>query len=269
MNERLDIIIIGAGVVGLSIAKTLSEMGKDALVLEREKSFGMGTSSRNSEVIHAGLYHAPEMLKTILCLHGKHALYDYAEARLIPYKRCGKLVVANGPQELSKFEQIRENAQNCGIDDLKMLTEEECNALEPDISAVAGIFSPSSGVIDTHSYMQSLLGNFENAGGQAVFNTNVTAIEQSTSGFSITTNDDYVINCSLLINAAGLGAMKIAHMIDALGKDKIPELIMAKGHYFSYSGKTNFKHLVYPIPFVGGLGVHLTLAYGRRDKIWA
>ena len=259
MNDKIDIVIIGAGVVGLSIAKALSESSKDVIILEREKSFGMGISSRNSEVIHAGLYHPPEMLKTTLCLKGKHALYDYAASRHIPHMKCGKLLVASGDQKLSKLEQIKINAENCGIDDLKMLTKEECHALEPDISAVAGIFSPSSGVIDTHAYMLSLLGDCENAGGQAVFNTNITAIDKNKDGFTITTNDDYAINCSLLINAAGLGAMNIAHMISDLDADNIPKLIMAKGHYFSYSGRTNFKHLVYPLPFVGGLGIHLTL----------
>lgn len=259
MIDHINTIIIGAGVVGLAIAKALAKVNNNLLVIEKEKSFGMGISSRNSEVIHAGLYFEPSMLKSSLCVSGKAALYQYATKRNIPHKRCGKLLVASSSNEIAKLEAININAKNCGIDDLTMLTQKECHALEPDVKAVTGILSPSSGVIDTHAYMLSMLTDLENAGGQAVFNTEVTAIVKTPDGFLLTTNDDYQISCDQLINAAGLGAMKIAHMIDALDKKHIPELVMAKGCYFSYSGKTNFKHLIYPLPFVGGLGIHLTL----------
>ena len=258
-DDHVEIIIIGAGVIGLAIAKTLTESGREVLILEKEKSFGMGISSRNSEVIHAGLYFAPDMLKTTLCVSGKKQLYEYANDRHIPHKKCGKLLLATNSAECEKLQQIKLNAEKCGIDDLQSLTKEQCEELEPDISAVSGIYSPSSGVIDSHSLMLSLLGDAENAGGQAVFNTTINAITQISNGFLITTQDGFQITSKILINAAGLGAMNIAHMIDALDKALIPELIMAKGHYFSYSGKTNFKHLVYPVPFQGGLGVHLTL----------
>ncbi len=226
----------------------------------------MGISSRNSEVIHAGLYFPPNMLKTKLCITGKHQLYEYAQKRKIAYKKCGKLLVACSIHEITKLEHIKLNAENCGIDDLTWLTKDQCHALEPDISAVAGILSPSSGVIDTHAYMFSLLGDLENSGGQAVYNTKITAITKIPTGFEIKTNDNYSIQCKTLINAAGLGAMDIAHMIEALDKKYIPKLVMAKGHYFSYSGKTNFKHLIYPLPFVGGLGVHLTIDMSGKVK---
>ena len=259
MSDHVDTVIIGAGVIGLSLARTLSRLKKNVLILEREKSFGMGVSSRNSEVIHAGLYFEADMLKSSLCVRGKEMLYQYAAKRHIPHKRCGKLLVACTEAELPKLEWIRQNAENCGVYDLELLTKDDCAALEPDISAVGGILSPSSGVIDSHSFMLCLLADTENSGGQVVFNTIISAIEKTASGFKITTSDDYSISCDLLINAAGLGAMKIAHMIEALDKSHIPELVMAKGHYFSYSAKTNFRHLVYPLPFQGGLGVHLTL----------
>ncbi len=259
MSDHIDYVIIGAGVVGLCIGRMLGIRGNDVLILEKEKSYGMGVSSRNSEVIHAGLYFPPKMLKSSLCLSGKQMLYQYATERNIPHKQCGKIVVASGILELPKLEAIKTNAEKCGVDDLRLLSEKECLELEPDLNAAAGIFSPSSGVIDTHAYMTALLGDLENNGGQAVYNTEITAIEKISPGFKITTNDDYNISCSNLINAAGLGAMKIAKMIDALDKKYIPPLVLAKGSYFSYSGKTNFKHLIYPVPFVGGLGIHLTL----------
>lgn len=259
MSDHINTVIIGAGVIGLAIAKALTEQGDDLLILEKEKSFGMGASSRNSEVIHAGLYFSPHMLKTQACVRGKEMLYQYAKERHIPHKRCGKLLVASHEAELPKLSEIKINAANCGVTDLEELSRDECKALEPDISAVAGLFSPSSGVIDSHSLMLSLVGDIESSGAMIAYNTNIAAIEKKGSIFKITTTDDYSITCNRLINAAGLGAQKIAAKIGELDKCHIPELIMAKGHYFSYSGKTNFKHLVYPLPFQGGLGVHLTL----------
>tara|TARA_R110002096_G_scaffold416576_3_gene619629 strand:+ start:69066 stop:70154 length:1089 start_codon:yes stop_codon:yes gene_type:complete len=259
MQDHVNTIVIGAGVIGLAIAKKLSEHGREVLVLEKEKNFGMGISSRNSEVIHAGLYFSPNMLKSKLCISGKDQLYQYARSRGIPHRRCGKLLVACSEAELFKLEQIKLNAEFCGVDDLESLSAADCLKLEPDLSAVAGLFSPSSGVIDSHSLMVSLLGDLENAGGQAVFKTTIKRIEKTSSGFLITLNDDYQISSNILINAAGLGAMDVAHLIDALDKSLIPELVMAKGHYLSYCGRTNFKHLVYPLPFQGGLGIHLTL----------
>ncbi len=259
MIDHIQTIIIGAGVVGLAIGKKLTKSGHEVLILERKKSFGMGISSRNSEVIHAGLYFDKEWLKTQFCVSGKEMLYEYAASRHIPHKRCGKLLVASSKHELEKLENIKSNAIKNGIIDLKSISGAQCTKLEPDIHAFEGIFSPSSGVIDSHSLMQSLLADIENNGGQVVYNTEITAIEKTAGGFKIIMEDNYAITCDTLINAAGLGAQKIASLIDALDKSLIPELVMAKGCYFSYSGKTNFNHLVYPLPFKGGLGIHLTL----------
>ncbi|MEZ5759323.1 MAG: NAD(P)/FAD-dependent oxidoreductase [Emcibacteraceae bacterium] len=259
MTDHIEIIIIGAGVIGLAIARSLAEKGHEVLVIEKETGFGMGISSRNSEVIHAGLYFAPEMLKTTLCIKGRERLYDYAKSRHIPHNRCGKLIVATSQDEIPKLRQIYQNAKNCGINDLDYLTKEQCKNIEPDIIAEAGLFSPSSGIIDSHSYMVSLLGDLEAAGGKIAYNVTIRSIEKSDGVFLVSTNDDYQISSKMLINAAGLGAMNIAHLIKDLDPGSIPDLVMAKGHYFSYSGKTRFRHLVYPIPFVGGLGVHLTL----------
>ncbi len=259
MTDRVETIVLGAGVIGLAIAKKLAELGHQIMILEKESSFGMGVSSRNSEVIHAGLYFNESWLKTKLCVTGKELLYGYAESRHIPYKRCGKLMVASSPTELAKLEQIKSQAAKNGVLDLKPLSATMCRDLEPDIHAVEGVFSPSSGVIDTHSLMQSLLADVETAGGQAVFNTEVAEIEKAADGFKITLVDGYSLECTRLINAAGLGAQNLAHKIDTLDNSLIPDLVMAKGCYFSYSGQSKFNHLVYPLPFQGGLGIHLTL----------
>lgn len=226
----------------------------------------MGVSSRNSEVVHAGLYFRQNQLKTKLCVEGKHKLYQYASSRNIPHKRCGKLLVASSNNELDKLDQIHTQATKNDVIDLIPLTKDQCFELEPDISAVAGLFSPSSGVIDSHSLMFSLLGDVENAGGQVAYNIDIDAITKSESGFNIRFADAYEISCNNLINAAGLGAQKIAQKIDVMDTSEVPKLVMAKGHYFSYSGKTNFKHLVYPLPFQGGLGIHLTLDMGGGVK---
>lgn len=259
MTEHIGTIIIGAGVIGLAIAKKLAENGHEAIVLERKGNFGMGISSRNSEVIHAGLYFDKNWFKTKFCVSGKKRLYEYAVARGIPHRRCGKLLVASSDGELSKLERIKKTAHENGVPDLMPLSRLQCLELEPDINAVEGLFSPSSGVIDSHTLMQSLVADTENAGGQVVYNTEVTTIEKSANGFKLIMKDGYEIYCKNLINAAGLGAQKIARSLDALDKKLVPDLVLAKGCYFSYSGRTNFSHLVYPLPFQGGLGIHLTL----------
>jgi L-2-hydroxyglutarate oxidase LhgO len=259
MIDHIHTIIIGAGVVGLAIGKALAKPGHEVIILEHEKSFGMGISSRNSEVIHAGLYFDKDWLKTQFCVSGKEMLYDYAASRHITYKRCGKLLIASSKHELEKLENIKRNAMRNGVMDLKPLSGTKCSELEPDIHAIEGVFSPSSGVIDSHALMQSLLADIDNDGGQVVYNTEIVAIEKKANGFKIIMQDGYPITCNNLINAAGLGAQKIAGTIDALDKSLIPDLVMAKGCYFSYSGRTNFNHLVYPLPFRGGLGIHLTI----------
>jgi len=263
MNNLLDVIIIGAGVNGLSIAKALSSKSLDVLVLEKEDNFGMGISSRNSEVIHAGIYNPPGFLKSSLCVSGNRKLYQYANARNIPHNACGKLIIASNKSELSRLESLKKNAEKCGVNDLELINADQCHKFEPDINAFAALHSPTSGIIDSHTYMMSLVADIENQNGQIVYRTEIIAIEKTTNGFSITTknrdNETYTLSCCLLINAAGLGAMDIAQMIDALDKKHVPELHYAKGNYFSYSGKNAFHKLIYPLPAIGGLGIHLTL----------
>ena len=266
MTDHQDIIIIGAGVIGLSVGKHLAEMGRDVVILEKEKHFGMGTSSRNSEVIHAGLYFAPDWLKTKLCVRGKEMLYQYASIRHIPHKRCGKILVASETDEIEKLKTIKEKAANNGVDDLTNLSQQEIHKLEPDIAGLEGLLSPSSGIINSHILMVNMIGDIEENGGMIAYNIEIDAIEKHNSGFKVTMKDGYALTCNMLINAAGHGAQELARKIDALPSHLIPDRIMAKGHYFSYSGKASFKHLVYPLPNKGSLGLHLCIDTGGGVK---
>lgn len=266
MTDHQDIIIIGAGVVGLSIGKHLAEMGRDVIILEKEKHFGMGTSSRNSEVIHAGLYFAPEWLKTQLCVRGKELLYQYSDFRHIPHQRCGKIIVASEADEIHKLENIKEKAAKNGVTDLTNLSQSEIKRLEPDIAGLEGLFSPSSGIIDSHMLMVNMIGDIEDNGGMIAYNIDIERIEKHNSSFKVTMKDGYALTCNTLINSAGLGAQELARKIDVMPSHLIPERIMAKGHYFTYSAKANFKHLVYPLPNKGSLGLHLCIDTGGGVK---
>ncbi|MCC3861075.1 NAD(P)/FAD-dependent oxidoreductase [Pseudemcibacter aquimaris] len=266
MSDHQDIIVIGAGVIGLSIAKHLSEAGREVLVLEKEKHFGMITSSRNSEVIHAGLYFAPDWLKTKLCVRGKELLYEYAAQRHIPHQRCGKILVAMSDAEQERLDDIKSKAELNGVHDLTPLSKADIKNIEPDISGEAGLFSPSSGIIDSHMHMVNMIGDIEDNSGMIAYNVEIAAIEKLNHGFKIIMADGYTLTCNLLINAAGLGAQKLATKIDAMSSELIPPRVMAKGHYFSYTGKTNFKHLVYPVPGKGSLGLHLCIDTGGGVK---
>lgn len=266
MTDHQDIIIIGAGVIGLSIGKHLAENGRDVLILEKEKHFGMETSSRNSEVIHAGLYFEPDWLKTKFCVSGKEMLYQYAAKRHIPHLRCGKMMVASEKDEIPRLDIIKEKATKNGVTDLTRLSQAKIHNLEPDIAGLEGLFSPSSGIINSHMLMVNMLGDLEDKGGNVAYGIEIAAIEKIKTGLKITMADGYSLTCNILINAAGLGAQSIAAKIDALSSSHIPSLVLAKGHYFSYSGKTNFKHLIYPLPGKGSLGLHLCIDTGGGVK---
>ncbi|MBX8813114.1 NAD(P)/FAD-dependent oxidoreductase [Pseudochrobactrum algeriensis] len=262
--EKTACVIAGAGVVGLAIAREMAMRGFETLVLEAEHMIGTQTSSRNSEVIHAGIYYEPDSLKARFCVEGKERLYAYAQAQGIPYKRCGKLIVATSEAQHSALDKIIARAEACGVHDLQRLSAAEAQALEPSIRCTAALFSPSTGIIDSHALMLSLQGDAENHGAAIAFNTEILCVEQIDGGFSITTRDresgeEFTLEAERFINAAGLGAQAIAATIDGLAPEHIPALHLAKGNYFSASGKNPFSHLIYPVPVDGGLGVHLTL----------
>jgi L-2-hydroxyglutarate oxidase LhgO len=267
MTDQLDCVVIGAGVVGLAIGRSLALAGREVVVLEAEPEIGMHTSSRNSEVIHAGLYYEEDSLKAELCVLGKKLLYDYCASRHVPFQRIGKLIVASHRSELAKLEQIREKAARNGVTDLELLGMNEIAAREPAIVAEAALYSPSTGIIDSHSLMTSLQGEIEDAGGYIVTNSRVTEIRKVSHGFKIRIDgSDDLFVCEVLVNSAGLFASDVARRIEGLPPRASHPTRYAIGHYFAYQGKSPFNHLVYPVPEDGGLGIHATNDMGGMAR---
>lgn len=266
--DEVETIVIGAGVVGLAIGRALSLAGQDVLVLEAEPDFGTGISSRNSEVIHAGIYYPEGSLKARACVEGKALLYDYVKARHVPYRNCGKFIVASHADQVGKLEEIKGKAERAGVFDLEWVTTDRLKAEEPHVHAVAALWSPSTGVIDSHGLMQALLADIETHGGQLVCQTPVERVAVDGDGFTVTTGgpDPFSIRCKTLVNAAAFGAHQIALNTEGLDPAHVPPLYYARGCYFTISGKPAFTHLIYPVPEPGGLGVHVTLDMGGQVK---
>lgn len=269
--DSVDCVVIGAGVVGLAVAKACAEKGLETILLEQSNAIGTQTSSRNSEVIHAGIYYPKDSLKAKLCVQGRDMLYKYCDANHIDYKRCGKLIVASDKTQIPKLQQIMQTGLENGVLDLQWLDQKQTKLLEPSLNCVASIVSPSTGIIDSHSLMLSLLGNFEAAGGLLAYYSPVTSAyvldnDCNNICLNIGKDDAMQIKAKYVINCAGLYAIELAHNIKGLSKETIPTGRYAKGSYYAYSGKAPFKHLIYPVPQDGGLGVHLTLDLAGRAK---
>jgi len=264
--ERIDCAVIGAGVVGLAVARALALAGREVIVLESEGAIGTGTSSRNSEVIHAGIYYPKGSLKARLCVQGKAALYAYAEARGVPYRRCGKLIVATSADQVGELESIIAKARANGVNDLVLLTREQALSLEPQLQCVAAVHSPSTGIVDSHALMLALQGDLENAGGMVALKSPVKCGDCADGHIDLTADDGTVLRCSTVVNAAGLAAPALARRFAGLNADCVPAAHFAKGNYFVLSGRAPFSRLVYPVPEPGGLGVHLTLDLGGQAK---
>ncbi len=269
MSKDVDCIILGAGVLGLALARELTLHNKSVLLLEQTGGIGNGVSSRNSEVIHAGIYYPLHSLKARLCVEGKQALYEYCTQRQVPVSAIGKLVVANGAEQEIKLQQLLDNAIACGVHDLQWLTAAQAQALEPELRCSAALLSPSTGIIDTHAYMLALQGDAEHAGAQCVFHTRFrTAKALPEGGWSVQVDgeDSFSVSCDYLINAGGLESVPNAQRIQGLPSHSIPTAYLCKGSYFSLAGKSPFKHLLYPMPTQAGLGVHLTLDLGGQAR---
>lgn len=268
--DVVDVVVIGAGVVGLAVARALALSskfaGKDLLVLETANAIGTGTSSRNSEVIHAGIYYPQGSLKAQLCVEGKAMLYDYCESRGIGFKRCGKLIVATSEAQVAQLQGIIAKAAANGVNDLVLLNREQARELEPQLECVAAIHSPSTGIIDSHVLMLSLQGDFENAGGLTVLNSAVAGVFIASDAIKIVMQDGTEIHTKTLVNAAGLSAPLIAKSMQGLDAKFVPTAYFAKGNYFMLSGQSPFNRLIYPVPEAAGLGVHLTLDLGGQAK---
>jgi len=268
MSEKVDAIVIGAGVVGLAIARELSALGKEVVIVEADKAIGMGTSSRNSEVIHAGIYYPQGSLKARLCVEGKDRLYDFCKSHGVPYKNLGKLIVATSPEQISQLSLIQEKARKNGVNDLKLLDKEATQKLEPNLRAEAALLSPSTGIIDTHAYMLALLGDAENKGAMLALNSPVLSATFDETGLNLEIGGEspMTLAADIIVNSAGLSAIPLAHTFNGLSKDTIPKAYYCKGSYFSLGAKAPFKHLIYPVPEEAGLGVHLALDMGGQAR---
>ncbi len=267
--DNVDVIIVGAGVIGLAIAAKLSQQFNDVLIIDKNSNFGEETSSRNSEVIHAGIYYPQNSLKAKFCVQGKKMLYQYCLARHIPVNKIGKLLVAHGDEEEAFLKQTLITAKNNGVDDLTWLNQSELKKLEPELLASAALLSPSTGIIDSHAYMQSLLAQAQENNAIFVAQTAMESALPTSDGFEvnlISQGEPLTISCKYLINCAGLHSETLAKTITGLDKSFIPKMHWCRGHYFSYQGKSPFKQLIYPIPSDNGLGIHASLDISGQLK---
>jgi L-2-hydroxyglutarate oxidase LhgO len=269
MTHTVDTIVIGAGVVGLAVARELAQAGDEVIVLEKNRGIGEETSSRNSEVIHAGLYYPEGSLKARLCVEGRAELYDYCKAKGVAYSRCGKVIVAVTDAQRGKLETLHHIGRANGVDDLEWLSAAETHALEPNVRAAAGLWSPSTGIVDSHALMLALRGDLENAGGSVAVLSRFVAGQRDGAALRLrceTDGEELELSARTVVNAAGLHATGVAHALGDLAPSSIPRPRYAKGNYFVYTGKSPFTHLVYPLPEDGGLGVHATLDLAGRAR---
>jgi len=266
--ERVETIIIGAGVIGLAVARVLAQKGHEVLILESESAVGTVTSARNSGVIHAGIYYKPGSLKARVCVEGRDRLYAYLKERDSPHRRCGKLIVATAEGQIGKLYEWKAIAEQNAVENLRMLSPSEARAMEPEVTCAAALYSPDTGIIDTHNYILSLLGDAEAAGATLALRAPVAGGVITADGFvlDVAGESPMQIMCSTLINAGGLGAQDFARRLHGLDATTIPPLVLAKGNYFSMSGKPPFKMLIYPLPVLGSSGLHATCDLSGRVR---
>lgn len=269
--EQVDAVVIGAGVVGLAVARALALAGREVLVLEAAESFGTATSARNSEVIHAGIYYPQGSLKARLCVEGKELLYGYCAERGIAHRRCGKLIVATSAAQVDELRAIRQRAAANGVGDLQLLTQAEALALEPHLACEAALLSPSTGIVDSHGLMLSLLGDVENAGGMLAVHSEVKSLAaqegRAQPAIQLIVGEERTeLLARTVVNAAGLQAPALAARTQGFDARHVPRAFFAKGNYFTLAGRAPFSRLIYPVPEPGGLGVHLTLDMGGQAK---
>lgn len=268
MTERVECVVMGAGVVGLAVARALALSGREVWVLEATGGIGTGASSRNSEVVHAGIYYPARSLKARLCVQGKHMLYAYCGERGIPHSRLGKLIVAAEEAEVPVLDTIRAKAAVNGVDDLEWLGPEDTHRLEPALRAAAALLSPSTGIVDSHALMLGFQGDIENAGGAVVCHAPILSGSATPGGFLLQVGGDepMELSCEVLVNAIGLYAPDVARHIAGIPPETIPKPHLCKGSYYSLSGRAPFRRLIYPVPEAAGLGVHLTLDLGGQAR---
>ncbi|AMJ63316.1 NAD(P)/FAD-dependent oxidoreductase [Bosea sp. PAMC 26642] len=264
----IDCLVIGAGVVGLAVARALALAGREVVIAEAADAIGTQTSARNSEVIHAGIYYPTGSLKAKVCVEGRQRLYAYLDERGLPYKACGKIIVATSAAQRPALETIAARAKASGVDSLFYLDAAGARAREPEVTCEIALFSPETGVIDSHAYMLSLLGECEAAGGSLALNTPILGWRREAEGFSVDFGGDDPTTYSVrtIVNSAGHGAPRLLATLEGFPPEHVPVQHFAKGNYFALLGKQPFSHLVYPIPEAAGLGIHATIDMAGRVK---
>jgi L-2-hydroxyglutarate oxidase LhgO len=264
--DRVDAVVIGAGLVGLAVARRLATAGREVVVLEAEDAIGTHTSSRNSEVIHAGIYYPQGSLKARACVEGRQRLYDYCAERGVPHQRCGKLIVATDPAQLAELEGIRQHAHANGVTDVVRVSAAQARALEPELRCVAALHSPSTGIVDSHALMLSYLSDAERAGAMLALKSTLEKGVVRRGGIELHVAGAEPILALQVVNSAGLRAPSLAQRIDGFPAELAPPELYAKGNYYTLSVPSPFSRLVYPVPEPGGLGVHVTLDLGGRAR---
>jgi L-2-hydroxyglutarate oxidase LhgO len=264
----VECVVIGAGAVGLAVARALALAGREVFLLEAEPHPGTITSARNSGVIHAGLYYAPGSFKARFCVAGNRAMYAFCKARGVDHHNTGKLIIANGEEEESVLGHLLERAHLNDVDGVRLLSASEAHGLEPEVRCTAALFCPTSGIVDQHPYMLALQGDLENAGGTLVCDCRVDSVQRLADGWRVKTAGDSAteIDARFVVNSAGLGAVDLLNRIEGYPAQRIPKLQLGRGNYFTVAARSPFHHLIYPVPHAAGLGIHATLDLGRRVR---
>ncbi len=262
----MQVLVVGAGVVGLGIARAVARAGHEVIVAEAESAIGTVTSARNSEVIHAGLYYTTNSIRAQHCPRSRRMLYTYCAERGVPHRKIGKIVVASNDKELARLDEIYKQAQINGCENVALIDAAAVKKLEPEVFCLAAMNSPETGIIDSHRYMLALRGEIEDHGGVVALNTRIERLVQNAAGWEVHFGAGETIVVDAVVNAAGLGAQKLGRATEGYPQERVPKLALAKGNYFSYSGKPVFKRLVYPTPIPGGLGIHVVLDLGGRMR---
>lgn len=272
MTDRVECVVIGAGVVGLAVARALALKGHEVLLLEAETHAGTVTSARNSGVIHAGLYYTPGSFKARFCVAGNRAMYAYCRERGVDHHNTGKLIVANGAEEEEVLLHLLERAHVNDVDGVRLIAAAEAHKMEPEVRCTAALHCPTSGIVDQHPYMLALQGDMENAGGTLVCDCRVTSIGRLADGFLVRTGGaaadgaNFDMEARFVVNSAGLGAVDLLSNIEGYPRERIPTMHLGRGNYFTVAARSPFRHLIYPIPHAAGLGIHATLDLGKRVR---
>lgn len=264
--DQVDCVVVGAGVVGLAVARALALAGREVVVLEACDAFGTQTSARNSEVIHAGIYYPAGSLKAALCVRGKQLLYEYCAERGLPHQRCGKLIVATDDAQVAQLQGIQAKAAANGVTDLVLMDAAQARALEPHLQCLAALHSPSTGIVDSHALMLSLLGDLERTGSVLALNSPLERADIAQAAIDLVAVDGTQLRASTVVNAAGLQAPALAARFAGLAPQYVPQAHFAKGNYFTLAGRSPFSRLIYPVPESAGLGVHLTIDLGGQAR---